>query len=199
MSSSISIACYGSYTMVCMGLFLCIGIWCGMCDRKRYHQEYYEKNKISILAQEKEYREKNREKLLEYSRKHYIANKKTISEYGKEYRKKNAESISEKRHLYYMNNKKKCMDQKKEYYEKNKQKILDRQKIYEEKNKQRFAERKREYQKWKYHNVLVVKRNVDLMKSIMDGDVDTWVKKKAPSLNHPWRSNIYTSRHVDNI
>jgi hypothetical protein len=80
-------------------------------DKKKYHRQYYLKNKESIKKQQKEYCLNNKEKIKEYSNKYYSNNKRKILEYQKEYRLNHKKKIKE----YYLENKGKVLKQQREY------------------------------------------------------------------------------------
>jgi len=102
--------------------------WCNVCRKKdrtkpsrqpdikkKYNEQYAEKNKEQIKLQQKGYGAKNKEKK---------------KEYNKQYREKNKEELIKKDKEKYEKNKEKKLKQKKEYYQKNKEEIRKKQKEY---------------------------------------------------------------------
>lgn len=71
---------------------------------KRIKKEYYEKNKIKLLEENKEWKNKNKDKVLisnkKYNKKYYQENKEKINEVCKNYYKENKEIINTRNNNY---------------------------------------------------------------------------------------------------
>ena len=72
---------------------------------KKYQQEYYKKNKETILKKCKKYRDDNKDKIRKYHKKHYIENKEEIDKKHKEYRETHKAEISTYHHENHKKNK----------------------------------------------------------------------------------------------
>lgn len=68
--------------------------------KKHYRNMLYEKNKTTILAQQKRYYEANTEKIAERSKAYVEANKEKTAEYQKKYREENLHRINEQKREY---------------------------------------------------------------------------------------------------
>ena len=93
---------------------------------KKYHHEYYLKNKIEIQKQQSGYRLKNKQYLYKYHKKYRLKNKNKILKYHHDYYLQNRDKFFQ----YYLINKDKILKRGHHYYLNHKQKIINCHKKY---------------------------------------------------------------------
>jgi hypothetical protein len=95
-------------------------------ERKKYHQQYYRKNKDKFKQYFAENRNRINAKVNEINQRHREANDETYI--------KNKQRNKQ----YIFNNKDKCSDRSKNYYIRNKEQLLEKNKAYRRNNKERI-------------------------------------------------------------
>jgi hypothetical protein len=73
-------------------------------ERKKYHRDYYEKNKRKLLEKSKAWREINGDEIKEKNKKRYWANRDADLARSREYREKHREKIKKYNREYYLIN-----------------------------------------------------------------------------------------------
>jgi len=121
-------------------------------EKNNYHEEWYIKNKESVLKKSKDWYaknknkrkitfkswyERNKERSKNNSKRWYVENKPKKSALSKIWYEKNKENHSAKMKIWRDNNKEKIKKLTKNWYKNNKERVANKTKVWYEKNKER--------------------------------------------------------------
>ena len=117
----------------------------GSESERTYFQDYYTKNKDTILAKQQDYRAKNKETLRAKRKNYYTKNKDTLRAKKKDYYTKNKDTIRAKQQDYRTKNKDTLRAKKKDYRAKNKDTLRAKKQDYYTKNKDTLRAKQQDY------------------------------------------------------
>ena len=152
----------------------------GSEPERTYFQDYYTKNKDTILAKKKDYRVKNKDTLRAKQQDYREKNKDTLRAKQQDYYTKNKDTIRAKRKDYYAKNKGTIRAKRKDYYKKNKDTIRAKKQDYYRKNKDTIQAKKQDY----------YRKNKDTIQAIGESS-QTVLTESPPLFSESNLRNIY--------